>query len=109
MGEPCRGATVDLSWRVGAGRGSGVSFAVAKAEVGDSGDDLRTLESGVNLARLQGRGPESRLLPLPSAVLRSEEFPRAGSSGAVVRREWHGFARCCWCIANPSSDLHPPL
>ena len=60
MGKPSRGATVDLSWRVGAGCGSGVSFAVAKTEVGDSGDDLRTLESGVNLARLQGLTRVSR-------------------------------------------------
>ena len=95
MGEPSRGATVDLSWRVGAGRGSGVSFAVAKTEVGDSGDDLRSQGAGRRIWRKSGptpgRGPESRLLPLPSAVLRSEEFPRAGSSGAVVTPQ--GVAR----------------
>ena len=79
MGEPCRGATVDLSWRVGAGRGNGVSFAVAKAEVGDSGDDLRTLESGVNLARLQGgaRNRASCLCQVLFYVLRNFHEPGA--------------------------------
>ena len=80
MGEPCRGATVDLSWRVGAGRGSGVSFAVAKTEVGDSGDDLRTLESGVNLApdsRAGARNRASCLCQVLFYVLRNFHEPGA--------------------------------
>ena len=79
MGETCRGATVDLSWKVGARRGSEVSFAVAKTEVGDSGDDLRALESGINLARLQGgaRNRASCLSQVLFYVLRNFHEPGA--------------------------------
>ena len=82
---------------MGAGRGSGVSFAVAKTEVGDSGDDLRTLESAVNLARLQGgtRNRASCLCLVLFYVLRKFHEPRAvAQSTAGGGSGLYGAGRC---------------